>query len=270
MDAPILTPTQLAFFADFGYLIVPGIVRDEIPWLRSEFDALLRDPDGTPSRRGIVPYVESTARLRSLLEHPRLGRVIADLAGERWTYLSSDGAFRHGDTHWHADGTWPGFCFAKVAIYLDRVTRETGALRVIPGSHRITGEPWRAREAKRSEELWAIPMSEVPAVALTPEPGDLVLFDHNLMHGAFGGSARRMFTLNIGREIRGEEDVVRLRKYLGMHIPSWNARTYTPALLDGASPALRVHLEDVLAQEPHVPELQARLERDRAAQTVVA
>lgn len=270
MDQPILTPTQLAFFADFGYLIVPGILRDEIPGMREDFDALLREPDGTPSRRAIVPFVESTARLRSLLEHRALERVIADILGERWTYLSSDGAFRHGDTHWHPDGTWPGLCFAKVAIYLDRVTRETGALRVIPGSHRITGDPWRAREARQSQELWGIPMSEVPAVALTPEPGDLVLFDHNLMHGAFGGSARRMFTLNVGREVRGEDDIVRLRKYLGIHISSWNARTYSQALLDEASPRLRRHLHDVLEQEPHVPELVARAERDRAAQPVVA
>jgi hypothetical protein len=270
MDKPYLTPRQQAFFRDFGYLIVPGILRDEVAGMREDFDTLLRDADGSPSHRTIVPFIESSPRLTGLLDHPVLERVIADILGDGYTYLASDGAFRHGDTAWHPDGTWPIGSFAKVAIYLDQYTRETGALRVIPGSHRITGEPWAARDAVRAQELWGIEQSEVPAVALTPAPGDVILFDHNLMHGAFGGAARRIFTLNVGREVRTEEDVLRLRQYLGIHIPRWSAHTYTESMLASAMPRRMRHLRDVLAQEPHVPELVARAERDRAAQEVHA
>jgi ectoine hydroxylase-related dioxygenase (phytanoyl-CoA dioxygenase family) len=42
-----------------------------------------------------------------------------------------------------------------------------------------------------------IAQDQVPAVALESQPGDVVAFNHNLMHAAFGGSQRRrMFTMN--------------------------------------------------------------------------
>jgi ectoine hydroxylase-related dioxygenase (phytanoyl-CoA dioxygenase family) len=271
MDQPYLTPKQQEFFRVFGYLIVPAILRDEIAWMREEFDRLLCEPDGAPSNRAIVPFVESSPRLRTLLDHPVLERVIADVLGEEFTYVSSDGAFRHGDTNWHPDGSWPTIgSFAKVAIYLEQYTRETGSLRVIPGSHRLTGDHWAARDAARAEELWGIPQSEVPAVALTPAPGDVIIFDHNLMHGAFGGAARRMFTLNVGRQVRSDEDRLRLRKYLGIHIPRWSARVYRPETIAEASPRRLRHMTEALLQEPHVPELLARAERDRIAQEATA
>jgi hypothetical protein len=250
-----LTQQQQAFFRTFGYLIVPGILRDEVPWMREEFDRLLAEPDGSPSHRAIVPFVDSTPRLCSLLDHPRLEPVIGDLMGEDFNYLASDGAFRHGDTTWHPDGEWPIGSFAKVAIYLDQLTRANGALRVIPGSHRLTGERWDARDAARADELWGIPQSEVPAVALEPTPGDVIVFDHNLMHGAFGGGARRMFTLNVGRAATDAAGIERLRKYLSIHIPRWSPTTHSDLMRSTATPRRQRHLAQVIEQEPHVPEL---------------
>ena len=92
----------------------------------------------------------------------------------------------------------------KVAFYLDPVTRDTGCLRVIPGSHKrgdvfADGVQPIAEDSRegRTENLWGVSPDAVPAISLDSEPGDLVIFDHRLKHASFGGgNRRRMFTLN--------------------------------------------------------------------------
>ena len=89
------------------------------------------------------------------------------------------------------------------------------------------------------------------SVALETRPGDLVLFNHDLYHSSWGGGARRrMFTLNCTKRARTEPELVRLRRYLTAHSPGGyqfdaGAGAYWPTLVDTASPAARVHLEQV-------------------------
>ena len=47
----------------------------------------------------------------------------------------------------------------KIPFYLDPLTRDTGALRVIPGSHRV-GEPYAdtiERDVRESGKIWGGP-----------------------------------------------------------------------------------------------------------------
>ncbi len=85
---------------------------------------------------------------------------------------------------------------------VDPLTRDTGALRVIPGSHRV-GEAYSdglEQHIRESAEAWGISGRQVPALALETTPADLVVFDFRLKHGAFGGSQRRrMCTINVSR-----------------------------------------------------------------------
>ena len=56
----------------------------------------------------------------------------------------------------------------KIAFYLDPLTRDTGALRVIPGSHRV-GEGFAdgiEQDIRDSGKIWGLSGREVPAVAL--------------------------------------------------------------------------------------------------------
>ena len=121
----------------------------------------------------------------------------------------------------------------KAAFYLDPVGRESGCLRVVPGSHRspLHEQLWSlhldipARAAKLPHvgakllEMWerdsgdpeggeglladpkvnhfGLEPRDVPSFAIESQPGDVVFFSHQLWHASFGGrSGRRMFTLN--------------------------------------------------------------------------
>ena len=85
--------------------------------------------------------------------------------------------------------------YYKVARYLDVLTRETGAIRVVPGSHRY-GEGFAEATQEGlgggSEDIWGIPGDEVPAVAVETIPGDLVVFNQGTKHSAWGGGDRRL------------------------------------------------------------------------------
>ena len=65
------------------------------------------------------------------------------------------------------------------------------------------------------KQVVKIEQRDVPCVALETQPGDLVAFNHNLMHASFGGGTRRrMFTLNFCRQATTPEQVWEL---LGRH-----------------------------------------------------
>lgn len=86
-----------------------------------------------------------------------------------------------------------------MAFYLDTLTKDTGCVRLIPGSHLVGDSYGDAVEAGRSdsEASWGLPGTEVPCVCIESEPGDIVIFNHCLKHASFGGSGRRrMYTMN--------------------------------------------------------------------------
>src|SRR5262249_19505232 len=143
---------------------------------------------------------DQTERLSALLDDPRVDGIASALLGDDYNYFTSDGNYYVGDTNWHSDGWRPhGNRVIKMAFYLDPVGRETGCLRVIPGSHH-TGDVLATalqEHSGRCQETWGIHGRDVPALAVETQPGDLVLFDQNLKHASFGGGTRRrMFTLN--------------------------------------------------------------------------
>ena len=84
----------------------------------------------------MVPFIDQSEYLSGLLDDPRIDDVASDLLGEDYNYTGSDGNFYVGDTRWHSDGyARSKYRNIKFAFYLDPVDRDTGCLRVIPGSH---------------------------------------------------------------------------------------------------------------------------------------
>src|SRR5262249_855375 len=160
--------------------------------------------------------IDQSERLASLIDDPRILGIAVSLLGEDFNYMGSDGNYYAGDTGWHSDGRHKDTRHIKIAFYLDSLTRTTGCLRVIPGSHLIQDEYAQRlqKQVGRSQENWDLSGRDVPAVALETQPGDLVCFNHNTKHAAFGGGGRRrMFTINLCQRYP-EERVQELRDYI--------------------------------------------------------
>lgn len=262
-----LTEQQVAFFETFGYIVLPGAVKNEIEWISDEFAKVFEDRgivhDGT-IRSCIVPFIDRRERLCTLLDHPTIEGAIASLLGPDFNYISSDGNYYSGYTPWHPDGAHVVGRYVKTAFYLDPVTRDTGALRVIPGSHRMKGDHanWAARRAIQSQELWGIKMEDVPCVALESNPGDVVMFDHNLMHASFGGSGwRRMFTINVCAHCENPEEIQEMRNFNASMARFWEEHMHLPLMRDTASPQRMTHLQQVMENEEFLPALVAEARR---------
>lgn len=261
----LLTDEQILFFNTFGFLAFPGLLRDRVEEITGEFHQIFQKRggghDGRPhdgsKRSCIVPFLDQSEKLCTLLDDPRISGIAASLLGDDFNYMPSDGNFYSGDTGWHSDGWHRDITHIKIAFYLDPLTRDTGCLRVIPGSHRIGdrfADDLQAQLAK-SSKLWGMEGRDVPAIALETRPGDILVFNHNTKHAAFGGNGwRRMFTMNLCQRYP-EARVQELRDYLNGVSRFWVDRAYGELMMNTAGPERLRHLEQVMANDAHIAEL---------------
>jgi hypothetical protein len=269
-----LSDQQIAYFQTFGFLKFPGLLADQIGSITDAFEGIWAErggghngrPHDGKARSTIVPFIDQHERLCALLDDERIVGIASSLLGEDFNYTGSDGNYYVGDTNWHSDGWHTKYVYVKIALYLDPLTRDTGCLRVIPGSHR-NGD-WFAEslhaKVRKSEENLGIPGRDVPAVALETVPGDLLLFNHNTKHAAFGGgSARRMFTINLSQRYR-EEDLADLRAYVGHLARFWVDRAYGEKMVRTADSARLRHLEQIMANDDHLAELSRKARAEMA------
>ena len=260
-----LTDQQINFFNTFGYLGFPGLLADTIDEIIHEFEQVWVDrggghngqPHDGKARSCIVPFIDQRDRLAALLDDPRILAIATTLLGDDFNYMGSDGNYYVGDTGWHSDGWHPEIRHIKIALYLDRLTKDTGCLRVIPGSHLIEDKYAQNLQGqiRKSEELWGIHGRDVPAIPLEVTPGDILVFNHNTKHAAFGGNTnRRMFTINLCQRYP-EAKIDELRQYVSGSARFWIEEAYGPAMMRAATPARMVHLEQKMANVDHLPEL---------------
>jgi hypothetical protein len=183
-----------------------------------------------------------------------------------------------GDTIWHHDGR-EKLRFIRFFFYLDPLDTESGALRVIPGSHKLgdsyanslvqaitnagdlSAEETYQQDTGRHDEgsaflqIYGVAPEEVPAAVLTSRPGDVILFDHRILHAAFGGDCRRFFTINFS-ERADEPHLADMCGWVTFHL----RRAYPEPLVTGAMVATAgrermLHLEQVLAHQGDLHEL---------------
>ncbi len=251
-----LTEPQVRFFRTFGYLMLPALFSpEEMAWITEEFEMAIQTYGGGKQHDGSARTmfggpIERTEKLCSLLDDARILGLLGGILGEDFNYCSGDGNYYTGDTGWHPDGNWGQLFAVKVAFYLDPLTRDTGCLRVLPGSH----DPEhfvrkQASDMNRSLVLFGVAPRDFPgSVALETNPGDMVVFNHDTYHSAWGGgSRRRMFTMNCIRHCHTQEEMILGRRYLSIHSPGGYkvatvAGMFFPLMLDTADAGRMKHL----------------------------
>ena len=195
-----------AFFEQFGYLHVRGLLSPvEMDTVSREFESMMRVPceaafdakfvrgfeAGPEDRVHLLGGIQhSEALSRWLLTDRRVVDLISLALGDDFSYTGGDGNYYNTDTTWHADSStsqWEvagGELFsAKLSFYIDPLGPDTGALRVLPGSHRADHWARAAPEPEggpsllnRSAEVWGVEPQDVPgAVSLATEPGDAIM-----------------------------------------------------------------------------------------------
>jgi ectoine hydroxylase-related dioxygenase (phytanoyl-CoA dioxygenase family) len=276
MTTTRLTEQQLAQFDLFGYMGFPGLLADRADAIIEEFEALWarhggghggKPHDGT-ARSAMVQFLDQSEYLSTLLDDARIRDIAASILGDDFNYMGSDGNFYAGDTRWHSDGYGGrgGLKHIKFAFYLDALTRDSGALRVIPGSHRV-GEPFAEqleRDIRKSDQSWGILGDQVPALALETQPGDVLVFNHDLKHSAWGGSKRRrMFTMNCCERYPTAK-LQDLRDYISGGSRFWIERAYHDTVVRTAGAERMMHLEQVLANDGHLAALSRKRREEMA------
>jgi Phytanoyl-CoA dioxygenase (PhyH) len=284
-----LSDQQLNFFQTFGYLAFRGLFAGEIGTITNVFEEIWQEHGGGhagrahdgKARSALAQFIDQDARLSALLDDPRVKGIASSLLGDDFNFSGSDGNYYVGDTRWHSDG-WHrnGILHIKMALYLDSVTAETGCLRVIPGSFlpddqfssalqssvRLipTDTQFSDPQSSEGQGPWGVRGRDLPAVALESEPGDLLVFNHNIKHASFGGGARRrMFTMNLCQHYP-DERLPELREMIGGGARFWIERAYGEVMVQTAGPERMRHLEQFLANDGHLAELSRKARESMA------
>lgn len=216
----MLTPEQMAHFHTFGYVVLrQHFTLDEITIMQRESDEIYEeDRDGRPfdgeETQYVQPFFERKPFLSVLLDDDRIYDIGVDLLGPDFMLVGTEGRLRVGPTPWH--GGLPSadaLRTVKINIYPDALTKETGALRVIPGSHHIASpdlwEPLRTLNYSPDFRPFDMAPQDVPCVPLEVEPGDVVLFQEYTLHSSFGGAetGRNQISTSFYADPKSEEEV---------------------------------------------------------------
>ncbi len=203
----MLTHQQILQFRTFGYLTLPALFApEEAATLRAEVTGALADAFGPvraePRGRGgisgdYLPLASERApfTLSLIADDRRTFGVSAELLGVP-TVPSIGVATRFlGDSTWH---TRQGPDVGGVTFWADLEPRtaQTGALRVIPGSHlpefeQRLSEYCGAEPATSGFESW-----EWPHVVVETSPGDVVVMHEHLRQCAAGATPRLSWTIS--------------------------------------------------------------------------
>lgn len=218
-----LSPQQVAFFRTFGFVKLPGLFADDVDRIDRGFEAVfasdaerlqfdagnsyhhVRDPAYESNPRQIVPhFLDQSDDLRWIRTDPRTVGVVRSLLGPDTEYNDSDGNLFNCDVYWHIDsyGAPVTIDHLKLYFYLEPLTAETGALRVIPGSEDLSSTYAKQLHRYLTDpdtvaSTLGVELDEIPSHVLEVQPGDLIAGNFRTLHASFGGATRRrLFTVN--------------------------------------------------------------------------
>ena len=216
---------QLQLFTTFGYVVLRQLLTPkDLEILTAELDQGLHfqfshNPFDGSQRHWSRMTDETTPFFASLMEDVRFLTPAQQICGEDVLGIGIDANRYVGNTEWHSDTEHPQQTAVKYIFYLDTVTAETGALRVIPGSHLL-------QETERqifSKGIQDIPLQKVPCQAIKTVPGDVIAFDIRTWHASYGGSRnRRACNLDYFQNPKVADEIELLRQLGRSHASSIN------------------------------------------------
>jgi hypothetical protein len=206
----MLTPAQIRHFQSFGYLLLrQAFSAQEMARITAAADALFQEdlaangaePLGS---QHVVPFVERRQDLALLAEDDRIFPAMEQLLGTGFVWGGSEGnkgSFNESRDHqWHSDRAGQielAYPRIKIMIYLQAMTQDAGALRVLPGSHHPDFHkrllPLQGQGPDTCREAFGVAGDELCGVPLEVVPGDVVVFDHYLYHAVYGKSDARRY-----------------------------------------------------------------------------
>ena len=215
----MLTLGQIAHFETFGFVILRQVFDpEEVSIIRREVDEIFaEDRNGGPATNTtqyVQPFFKRKPYLSTLVDDDRIYEIGVDLVGPDFLLVQTEGRSRAGDTSWHGgveDRQYPRTI--KINFYTGELTKDTGALRFVPGSHKASGPDLYEvlRGNNDDPDFWPFGMkpSEIPCYAAESRPGDLVIFTECTLHSSFGGSpGRQQNAINFLENPRNDEQVV--------------------------------------------------------------
>lgn len=199
-----LNSDEIQFLDLFGFVVLKQLFsEDEFKTLNEElekakevtFSELQFDPS-LPSSEHLQTIQLSNSYspfLFNLSEDERFYGMAKQLYGEELIGHQCHASLFVGDTRWHPDqppiNPYPNHRFgSKFGIYTDTLTADSGALRIIPRSHK---QPYYGDLKKMPGISNPDNIENFPGHACESEPGDVVLFNLSCWHASRGGKAGR-------------------------------------------------------------------------------
>jgi ectoine hydroxylase-related dioxygenase (phytanoyl-CoA dioxygenase family) len=225
---------QQAHFETFGYVLLRSLFTpDEMRQITDAAESVWQEARDGPTNNDedlrISFFVEPRPELSWIVEDDRVYKTMETLLGTDFVWVGSEGNVTYGHLNhlWHPDRRHfrdgeEGMDHTRVKwmMHLDRVTADTGCLRVFAGSHRMPLHadlgPQDHAENQRDSEPFGGPGIDLPSVLLESEPGDILIFNQCLWHSSFGAQlGRRYIAMKFASHTTRQCDIDSLERYCG-------------------------------------------------------
>ncbi|WP_217559675.1 phytanoyl-CoA dioxygenase family protein [Paenibacillus sp. GbtcB18] len=212
-----LPDDKLAAFAREGYLVLNDVyTREEVSELIRQFDLhwVQLTASGQIIQNGNRPleslyprlrdYHRKNEKIKRLSLKPQLFAYLEQLIGEEALIISTSYYFKSPSTRGlplhqdnYAFGVLPGTTYAAW-ISLDSSDEGNGGMTFVPGTHSLDlqvpeGDTSDVRRYFSDEGQWLKDYETAETVKVATNPGDVIFFNGNIVHGSSDNLSRHRF-----------------------------------------------------------------------------
>ncbi|MFE4570352.1 phytanoyl-CoA dioxygenase family protein [Paenibacillus chitinolyticus] len=212
-----LPDDKLAAFAGEGYLVLNDVyTREEVSELIRQFDLhwVRLTASGQIIQNGNRPleslyprlrdYHRKNEKIKRLSLKPQLFAYLEQLIGEEALIISTSYYFKSPSTRGlplhqdnYAFGVSPGTTYAAW-ISLDSSDEDNGGMTFVPGTHSLDlqvpeGDASDVRRYFSDEGQWLKDYETAEMVKVATNPGDVIFFNGNIVHGSSDNLSRHRF-----------------------------------------------------------------------------